>query len=255
MGRRLVGFPLSDRPDRHRGAGRFCSGWGLWQMQRLEWKEAAARRDRGAYCAAGDPAAAVAGPDRGRRDDRYLRRPASSGQPTGAEPAMFLTSLHQAVGARGYRLIIQPFETEEGRTILVDRGLSARRGRQGPCRAQVQDPSRCCRRRCIWPDEVDSVSRPRPDLVAAELSGLPATCPRAGRARSGPTRSSWFCMARRVPRPRRDGLTPLPVELDRGSAERSPRICRDVVPHWLWSGSAMTALLMAAADRKRHQGA
>jgi len=96
-------------------------GLGVWQVQRLAWKEALIA-DLGARLA-GDP---IALPERFDQEAQEFRRVRLTGRFTGEAGAhgfrdvAYLTTV-RPWGA-GYR-VIQPFETTEGRIFLVDRGF------------------------------------------------------------------------------------------------------------------------------------
>ncbi|MFP4238935.1 MAG: SURF1 family protein [Rhodosalinus sp.] len=87
---------------------------GVWQVQRLQWKEALLA-DIEARIAA-EPVALPAAPD--PRADRYL--------PVRAEGVIGAEELHVLVSTKtegaGFR-IVTPFETEGGRRLLLDRGF------------------------------------------------------------------------------------------------------------------------------------
>jgi surfeit locus 1 family protein len=89
-------------------------GLGVWQMQRLEWKEAIIAD--ATQMLAADPVALPAEPDPAR--DRY-RAVRVDGRFTGEE-ADVLTSLRDQ--GPGYR-VIGAYVTTDGRRILVDRGF------------------------------------------------------------------------------------------------------------------------------------
>lgn len=130
------------------GAG-ILIGLGVWQVQRLAWKEAILATIETRISAA--PVDVPAQPD--PEADKYL--------PVTAKGVLTGPELHVLVGAKelgaGYRLI-QPLETGSGRRIMVDRGLipleakgSERAG--GPA-ALIGN--------LHWPDEVDGYT-PEPD--------------------------------------------------------------------------------------------
>ena len=91
-----------------------------WQLRRLDWKEAliATLEER----LAGAPTAL---PERPEQEAHEFRRVTVTGRFTGAPgahgfaDAAYLTTLRP--DGPGYR-VIQPFETEDGRRLLVDRG-------------------------------------------------------------------------------------------------------------------------------------
>ena len=92
----------------------------VWQIQRLAWKEALIARIEARLAAA--PVALPDRPDAAR--DEFLRvrvqgRFTGSVGAHGHADAAYLTSLRP--WGPGYRLV-QPFETDRGRLILVDRG-------------------------------------------------------------------------------------------------------------------------------------
>lgn len=121
---------------------------GVWQMQRLEWKEAIlADIDQRIT---GTPVAIPVDPD--PEADRFLPVTAS-GRIAGQE--VLIQSSLKSVGA-GFRVVV-PFETD-GRRILLDRGfirLSDRdRAREEVALNVVGN--------LHWPDEVDSFT-PEPD--------------------------------------------------------------------------------------------
>lgn len=91
----------------------FLVSLGVWQLQRLEWKEGVLA-DMEARIS-GEPAALPADPDPAR--DAYL--PVRLEGVVGARELHVLASTKQ----RGpvYR-IVSPFETEDGRRVLLDRG-------------------------------------------------------------------------------------------------------------------------------------
>lgn len=92
----------------------------VWQLQRLDWKLdlIATLQER----LAAEPVALPAAPDRGTMEFRSVT---VEGRFTGAigdhgfPDAAYLTTLRPH--GPGYR-IVQPFETVDGRTILIDRG-------------------------------------------------------------------------------------------------------------------------------------
>jgi len=126
-------------------------GLGVWQMQRLDWKEAIL-----ADIDARITAAPVALPDQpDPQADRYL--PVTV---TGVlqDPAIRVLVSQKQVGA-GYR-IIRPMQVGE-RLIMVDLGFLPI---QSPTPAVPSDPV-TVQGNLHWPDEVDSYT-PAPDLDA-----------------------------------------------------------------------------------------
>ncbi len=125
-------------------------GLGVWQVQRLAWKEGILAQIEGKISA--DPVALPAVPDATR--DQYLPV-LVEGSFTGEELRV-LASLKQ-VGA-GYRLI-GAFMTDDGRRILVDKGLLPIEETE----AKLTGPARI-RGNLHWPDEIDSYT-PAPDAA------------------------------------------------------------------------------------------
>jgi surfeit locus 1 family protein len=126
-------------------------GLGIWQVQRLEWKEAILADIDARITAA--PVALPVQPD--PQADRYL--PVSvTGQLQ--DPAIRVLVSQKQVGA-GYR-IIRPMAVE-GRRIMVDLGFLPI---QSPTPANKADPV-TVQGNLHWPDEVDSYT-PAPDLGA-----------------------------------------------------------------------------------------
>jgi surfeit locus 1 family protein len=122
---------------------------GLWQMQRLEWKQGILDDITARITAA--PVALPAAPD--PVADRFL--PVQVAGRTGAAEILVQASL-KMVGP-GFR-VIAPFETEDGRRILLDRGfirLSDRDKDRPPAAMTVTG-------NVHWPDEQDGFT-PDPD--------------------------------------------------------------------------------------------
>ena len=126
-------------------------GLGVWQMQRLDWKEAILADIDARITAA--PVALPAAPD--AQADRYL--PVTV---TGRlqDPAIRVLVSQKQVGA-GYR-IIRPVQVGE-RRIMVDLGFLPI---QSPTPAAPADPVTVTGN-LHWPDEIDSYT-PAPDLGA-----------------------------------------------------------------------------------------
>lgn len=121
-------------------------GLGLWQLDRLAWKEAQLA-DIAARIVA-DPVALPATPD--PVQDRYLPVSAS-GSFTGETLSVLVSRKQIGAGVR----VIEVFETE-GRRVLVDRGFVAEadRGRDlGAAAPEVVG-------NLHWPDEVDGFTPP-----------------------------------------------------------------------------------------------
>lgn len=115
---------------------------GVWQLQRLEWKEAIIAEIESQI--GGDPVALPANPDPGA--DRYL--PVEISGNFGAGEIHVLVS-HRDYGA-GFR-VIAPFTTDDGRAIMVDRGFiptARKEDRHNLSGATVQG-------NLHWPDERD----------------------------------------------------------------------------------------------------
>ncbi len=127
-------------------------GLGLWQVQRLAWKEAMLAEIEARATAAPVPLPGPADPVR----DRYL--PVRAIGDIGAEYIAVLAS-QKNIGA-GYR-VVSPLNTEDGRRVLVDRGFVALEARDavGPA------PAVSVQGNLHWPDETDDWT-PAPDLEA-----------------------------------------------------------------------------------------
>lgn len=163
---------------------------GLWQMQRLHWKEAILAEIDARIAA--PPAALPARPD--PEADRY--RPVTvTGRFTG-EVLRVLVSLKE-VGP-GLR-IIEAFETEAGRRILIDRGFLPEADKT---RSLTAGPATVTGN-LHWPDEVDRFTPP-PDPAA----GLWFARDVGAMARALGTEAT-FLVARE---PTGDGITPIPVD-------------------------------------------
>ncbi|MEM9344382.1 MAG: SURF1 family protein [Pseudomonadota bacterium] len=122
---------------------------GIWQVQRLAWKEGVLA-DMDARMT-GDP---VALPDVVDREEHSLLSVKVAGRITDEE----LHVLTTANGGPAFR-VITAFETEDGRRLLLDRGLvddSAKEAPRAPVEATVVG-------NIHWPDEKDSWT-PDPDL-------------------------------------------------------------------------------------------
>ncbi len=115
---------------------------GTWQLQRLVWKERVL--DEIAARIEAEPVAVPANPD--PQGDRYLSVSAS-GAFTGEELHILASTRH--VGAV-YR-VISPFETTDGRRIMVDRGWIK------PPQKDAERPAgpATITGNLHWPDEID----------------------------------------------------------------------------------------------------
>lgn len=126
---------------------------GFWQVQRLAWKETVLGDITGRITAA--PVAVPAQPD--PTSDRFLPVRATGQFIPG--PVRVLVS-QKRVGA-GYRLI-NAFQTEDGRRIMVDRGFVTVQSSQTPPAPQG---TTTVTGNLHWPQEVDSFT-PDNDLAA-----------------------------------------------------------------------------------------
>lgn len=134
-------------------AGTVVLVWlGVWQLQRLEWKETALAEIEARIGAA--PVALPDAPD--PIQDRFV--PVRVSGTTGDRDVLVQASLKR-VGP-GYR-VIAPFTTREGRRILLDRGFM-RAARKTDPRPPV---SMTVEGNLHWPDEVDGFT-PDPDVAA-----------------------------------------------------------------------------------------
>ena len=125
---------------------------GIWQLQRLDWKEGLIARLEAKLSA--DPVPLPADPT--EAEDEY-RRVAVSGRFLEGELHL-LTSIRPF--GPGFR-VIAPFETEDGRRILVDRGYvpeTAKDAPRSPGAAEVVGA-------LVWPDDAGWFT-PEPDRAA-----------------------------------------------------------------------------------------
>jgi surfeit locus 1 family protein len=146
------------------GAG-VLIGLGVWQLQRLHWKEGILAQIEARMADA--PVALPPAPD--SVADRYLPV-AVTGRFSG-EPLFVLTSDREA--GPGYR-VIQAFETADRRRIMIDRGFMPE-GRRGGLRT---DSATRVEGTLHWPDETDSFTPP-PDTdrglwFARDVPGMAA---------------------------------------------------------------------------------
>jgi surfeit locus 1 family protein len=125
---------------------------GVWQLQRLAWKQAILAEIDGRIVDA--PVAVPADPH--REDDRFL--------PVMATGTITEDEVHVLVSLRGvgpgYR-VISAFETEDGRRLMLDRGFIG---------ADDKDLERGATLATItgnlhWPDEVDGFTPPPDDTA------------------------------------------------------------------------------------------
>lgn len=127
-------------------------GLGVWQVQRLDWKEAILADIEARIAAA--PVDLPASPE--AQNDRYL--PVTvTGQLQ--DPAIRVLVSQKQVGA-GYR-IIRPLLMEDGRRIMVDLGFLPIQS----ATPAVPDAPVTVQGNLHWPDEIDSYT-PEPDLGA-----------------------------------------------------------------------------------------
>ena len=122
-------------------------GLGVWQLQRLQWKEAIIAGAEAMIAA--DPIPLPAAPDAAQ--DRY-RAVSVTGGFTGEE-AHVLTSSREA--GPGF-LVIAAYQTEDGRRILIDRGFvpETEKTTRRPARPQAVTGN------LNWPDDVTSSTPP-----------------------------------------------------------------------------------------------
>jgi surfeit locus 1 family protein len=126
------------------------AGLGLWQLERLAWKEGILSEIEGRISAEPVPLPAVPDPVR----DRYLPV-AVSGVFDGEELRILASS--RDTGA-AYRMV-SAFDTPDGRRVMVDRGLLPVETEENPLAGQGATVTG----NLHWPDEVDSYT-PAPDL-------------------------------------------------------------------------------------------
>jgi surfeit locus 1 family protein len=105
---------------------------GLWQLQRLDWKDGHHRRDRGRIGAPPSPF-----PRRPIPTATATFRSPSQGGFTGDQPHVLVSTRDQGAGHR----IISAFETEDGRRVLVDEGYVRLRRNDAPARPEASSPS------------------------------------------------------------------------------------------------------------------
>ncbi|MGB2894520.1 MAG: SURF1 family protein, partial [Albidovulum sp.] len=127
---------------------------GLWQVQRLHWKEGIIATIESRIAAEPVPFDTLAGPD----PAADLYRPVTLAGHTTGEDALVLSG-RKGEGA-GYE-VIAAFETEGGRRILLDRGFLSEAGRGMP-RPPV---ALAVTGNLHWPDETDAFTPP-PDAAA-----------------------------------------------------------------------------------------
>jgi surfeit locus 1 family protein len=127
-------------------------GLGVWQLQRLEWKEGVLAEIEAMIGAEPTPLPVAPDPEA----DKY--RPVRIAGHFGDGELLVLVSTRD--WGPGFR-VIAPFETEAGRRIMVDRGFvptEAREAARGPGAAEITG-------NLHWPDERSS-STPEDDVAA-----------------------------------------------------------------------------------------
>jgi surfeit locus 1 family protein len=138
---------------------------GVWQLHRLEWKEAIIAGAETMIAA--DPVPLPATPD--PASDRY-RAVTLDGGFTGAEAHVLTSTREEGPGF----LVIAAYETTEGRRILIDRGFVPETEKTTPRPARLQKVTG----NLNWPDDVTS-STPGYDAGRAiwygrDLAGIAA---------------------------------------------------------------------------------
>lgn len=124
---------------------------GVWQVQRLEWKEAILADIDARMSGAANPL-----PASPREVADEYRAVAFSGRVTGQEIHVLVSGTSAGTGYR----VISAFETDQGRRILLDQGLLPLDGKAVP----VASPQTEVVGNLIWPDDVNT-STPDPDLA------------------------------------------------------------------------------------------
>jgi surfeit locus 1 family protein len=135
---------------------------GVWQLQRLAWKEGIIAEIEGRIGAA--PVALPAAPEPDR--DRYLPVTAR-GDFTGITLSVLVSTRDQGAGHR----VISAFVLDDGRRVMVDEGYVRGGGELHPGPAEGVTVTG----NLHWPEEVDSWT-PLPTCLKASSS--PATSPR-----------------------------------------------------------------------------
>lgn len=125
---------------------------GTWQLRRLEWKAGVIAAIEAQLAGAPVALAALAAPDRAR----HQYQPVTLSGTTGEE--LLVLSGQKGVGA-GYE-VITALTTDEGRTVMLDRGFIAEADRDA-----VRPATRLTvAGNLLWPDDADSYTPP-PDLA------------------------------------------------------------------------------------------
>lgn len=125
---------------------------GVWQLQRLEWKEGVLAEIEARIAA--PPVPLPAAPDPAR--DRFLPV-ALRGAFTGEELHVLASRKRRGPGYR----IVGAFRTEDGRRVMVDRGFVPTEAKDSP---RPPGPAEVTGN-LHWPDEVDGFT-PAPDIAA-----------------------------------------------------------------------------------------
>lgn len=167
---------------------------GVWQMQRLEWKQGILTQIETRIAA--DPVALPDAPD--PEPDRYLPVEVTG---TFGEGALRVLVSRKRVGA-GY-LVISPFETQAGRRVLVDRGFI----RQADTLGDAPEGTLTVTGNLHWPDDRNS-STPDNDVegniwFARDLGQMADVL----------GTEDLLIVARELSQPE-DTVTPLPVDTD-----------------------------------------
>lgn len=163
---------------------------GIWQLNRLAWKEAVLAEIDARIADA--PVALPAAPD--PQADRYL--PVTvTGRFTGEQIDVLVSRKQIGPGIR----VIEAFETTDGRRILIDRGFVPQDARSAP---RLSGPA-TVEGNLHWPDEVDGFT-PAPDATTGLwfARDVPAM---AAALNTEPT----FIVARR---PTGGDIEPMPVD-------------------------------------------
>lgn len=173
------------------GAGILIS-LGVWQVQRMQWKEGILA-DITARIAA-DPVPLPPAPDESDEHNRYL--PVTvSGRFTGNTLSVLVSRKEIGAGVR----IIEAFQTEDGRRVLVDRGFL----RDEDKNRALTVTNATITGNLHWPQETDSFTPP-PDLK----TGLWYARDVAAMAKALDTEPT-FIVARE---PTGDGIEAMPVD-------------------------------------------
>ena len=201
---------------------------GVWQVPRLAWKEAILDEISATIHAA--PRALPAHPD--PATDRFMPVTVSG---TTRAPEILVQASHKLVGP-GFR-VLAPFETDDGRRILVDRGFIRLSDRD-----VVRPPQPMTLTGNLhWPDEVDGFTPPPdPDGRLWFARDVPALAARLG--------TEPVLVVVRDTTPTDPPVTPLPV-----TTEGIPNDHLQYAVTWfllaaVWLG--MTAYLIAGLWRR-----